>query len=263
MRFVRILVFQAHWANDRGHAVTEPKESQSTAPAALSWRRHGTYVEGVSSLYLARGSLADRTTRNARTADGRTQGAVRRQSEEARAETKETARWAALILSGTIKSTPCACRAVRVRCDAGRRARVLPRTPSRRASSDMLRQRDTHLFPLDVVHLYSESVKSDPPPGSTIVSQNVGPRRFEVRVFSLKRARLMDRVLPAISLFTVSIVGQRENKVLHGPRLGSGEHMRVVLRRGPGDAWTCISGFPVEAIAYMQARNSKRAKFPP
>lgn len=120
------------------------------------------------------------------------------------------------------------------------------------------------VFPVDVVHPYSEaSLTSPPPAGSVIVSQQVGEGLFEVRVFSLKRARLLDSILPAISLFTVSIIGQRGNKVLHGPRLVTGEYMRVVLRRGPKDAWTCVSAFPINARTYMQAWNSKRAKFPP
>lgn len=120
------------------------------------------------------------------------------------------------------------------------------------------------VFPLDHVHLYSETPEGGIlPPGASIVTQQVDHGRFEVRVFSLKRARLMDCVLPAISLFTVSIVGQRGNKVLHGPRLESGEYMRVVLRSGPGDAWTCVSAFPVDLATYRQAWNSRRAKFPP
>lgn len=121
------------------------------------------------------------------------------------------------------------------------------------------------VFPVDVIHVYSESGQAIE--GVEIVTQQIGIGKFEVRNFSLKRARLMDAVLPAISLFTVSILGQgaagRRNKVLHGPRLPSNEYMRVVLRPGPKRAWTCVSAFPVNHTTYKQAWNSKRAKFPP
>lgn len=124
-------------------------------------------------------------------------------------------------------------------------------------------QRVEIVFPFDAVHVYSEKAPDPPPGDAVLVTQPVGPARFEVRVFSLKRARLMDCVLPAISLFTVSIVGQRKNKVLYGRQLPSGEYMCVALRPGPNTAWTCVSAFPVSHDAWLQALRSKRAKFPP
>lgn len=111
---------------------------------------------------------------------------------------------------------------------------------------------------------YPEASKVDPlQAGSVVVSQQVGPGQFEVRLFSLKRARLLDSILPAISLFTVSTVGQRGHKLLHGPRLPNGEYMRVVLRKGPKTAWTCVSAYSVNHRDYMKAYNSRRARFPP
>jgi hypothetical protein len=128
-------------------------------------------------------------------------------------------------------------------------------------------QRIEIVFPFDAVHVYSEAAPEPLVPGTIVVSQQVRPGRFEIRQFSLKRARLIDHVLPAISLFTVSIEGQgakgRENKVLHGPQLPAGGHMRVVLRPGPGKAWTCVSAFPIDENAWLEAMRSKRAKFPP
>lgn len=115
-------------------------------------------------------------------------------------------------------------------------------------------------FPIDVVHLYSVSGK--PGPNDTICTQQVGFGEFEVRIFDLRRAKLLDRVLPAISCFTVSIVGKKGKKVLHGGRMTDGWYMRVVLRRGPKKVWVCVSAFPVDERAYQQARNSKVAKFP-
>jgi hypothetical protein len=118
------------------------------------------------------------------------------------------------------------------------------------------------VFPANYTHLYTEATGDGPK-----VSQAVAPGRVDVRYFSVDRARLMDHVLPAISGFVFSIEGQgakgRENRVLHGPKLASGEHMRVVLRPGPQKAWTCVSAFPVSADAYRQAYGSRRAKFPP
>src|SRR6266511_1248505 len=96
------------------------------------------------------------------------------------------------------------------------------------------------VFEADMTHVYSEENGDGP-----AVVRQVAPGRSETRRFSLKRARLMDHVLPAISRFTLSIEGQgakgRENKVLHGPKLESGEYMSVVLRPGPKAAWTCVS----------------------
>lgn len=123
------------------------------------------------------------------------------------------------------------------------------------------------VFPADGIHLYSESPADPLPEGAVVVRQRIAPGRFDDRVFSISRAKLMDYVLPAISNFTVSIVGQgakgRENKVLHGPRLPSGDHMRVVLRPGPEKAWTCVSAFPVSPQVWQEALRAKRAKFPP
>lgn len=84
-------------------------------------------------------------------------------------------------------------------------------------------QQITVIFPFDATHVYTVAVPNELPVGAQIVTQQVSPTRFEVRMFCLERAVLMDFVLPAISLFTVSIPGQgqrgRENKVLHGRRL--------------------------------------------
>jgi len=117
-------------------------------------------------------------------------------------------------------------------------------------------------FPVEVVHLYSaEGVAG---PSDTICTQQIGVGKFDVRVFNLRRAKLLDFVLPAISQCTVSIVGKKGNKVLHGQKLADGCYVRVVLRRGPRKIWVCVSAFPIDERAYTQAKNSKDAiKFPP
>jgi len=121
------------------------------------------------------------------------------------------------------------------------------------------------IFPVEVVHIYSE--KGVAGPGVEICTQQIGIAQSDVRVFSLKRARLMDCILPAISKYTVSIFGQgpkgKQNKVLHGPRLPTGEYMRVVLKPSRNKTWVCVSAFPVDAATYRQAWNASRAKFPP
>src|SRR5205085_884691 len=99
------------------------------------------------------------------------------------------------------------------------------------------------------------------------VERRIGGGRVERREFSLERAQLMDRILPAIHDYTVSIPGTghrgAENRMLHGPRLPNGRYMRVVLRPGPGDAFTVVSAYPVEHGTWMAACRSRRAKFPP
>lgn len=114
-------------------------------------------------------------------------------------------------------------------------------------------------FPVDVVHIYSSAEAT----GEIVTQQRRGVGRFEVRRFDLRRARLIDEVLPAVSLFTVSTVAQDGCKLLHGRRLESGDYQRVALRKGRDDSWVCVSAYPVDARAYLQAWNSARAKFPP
>lgn len=122
------------------------------------------------------------------------------------------------------------------------------------------------VFPSDGTHLYSEEPKGEIPPAETVVRRVPGGR-VEVRRFSLDRARLLDDVTDAIQRFTVSIPGtgpaSRENRLLHGPRLPDGRYLRVVLRPGPLDRWTCVSAYPVEARVWLDACRAKRARFPP
>ena len=121
-------------------------------------------------------------------------------------------------------------------------------------------------FLYEAVHFYSVSAPDPVPCGAQILTQ---PRKggcFEVRVFSLDRARLMDEILRAISLFTVSLPGKTQaaqRRVLHGPRLPDGRYMRVVLQQGRKDVWTCLSAFPVSERAWLEAQRAKTAKFPP
>src|ERR1035438_4459381 len=46
-------------------------------------------------------------------------------------------------------------------------------------------------------------------------------------------------------------------------RLPDGRYMLVVLRPGPGDAWTCVSAYPVLAYSWKNATRAKAARFPP
>ena len=127
------------------------------------------------------------------------------------------------------------------------------------------------VFEGDATHLYSVGLKGEDPrdlaPHERVARQ-ISPGNVDVRRFNVERARLMDRVLPAISLFTVSNPEGggppgRQKRVLHGPALPSGERLRVVLRPGPGTAWTCVSAYPVSADEWLAACRLKRAKWPP
>lgn len=127
------------------------------------------------------------------------------------------------------------------------------------------------VFEPDATHLYSVGLKGGDPrdlADHERVERRIGPRTIDVRRFDIERARLMDRVLPAISSFTVSTpeAGGRpeyQKRVLYGPALPSGERMRVVLRPGPGDAWTCVSAYPVSVDEWIAACRLRRAKWPP
>jgi hypothetical protein len=127
----------------------------------------------------------------------------------------------------------------------------------------------TIVFERDATHLFSVDPKGAPIPDRHRVERRIPPRRIEVRSFCVERARLMDHVLRAVSLFTVAVPeaggrGGFQKRVLYGPALTpSSDRMRVVLRPGPGTAWTCVSAYPVSAQQWFAASRLKRAKFPP
>jgi len=132
----------------------------------------------------------------------------------------------------------------------------------------------TIVFDSDGTHLYSVSYNgADELELHERVVRRIpagkGRFRMEVRHFDLKRACLMSYILPAISNFTVSVpeAGGRpglQKRVLYGPELPhSDERILVVVRPGPGDAWTCVSAYPVSRDQWLKACKLKRAKFPP
>lgn len=123
----------------------------------------------------------------------------------------------------------------------------------------------TIVFERGATHLFSDEsgVAS-----AERVERALGGGKMEVRAFSVARARLMDSVLPAICGYTVSLPGTaptrgREKRMLHGPRLPDGRYLRVVLRPGPGDGFTCVSAYPIQQRVWLDARRAKTAKFPP
>lgn len=117
-------------------------------------------------------------------------------------------------------------------------------------------------------HLYTEEIRGVVPASAIVVRRRLRPGHFDERLFCLDRARLMDRVIPAITLFSVSIPGtgatNAANRLLHGPRMPDGRYMRVVL--GPSDdpkMFYCLSAYPISHTVWATAYTSKRAKFPP
>lgn len=121
-------------------------------------------------------------------------------------------------------------------------------------------------FLYDIIHFYSVAAPSPLSSGAHVLSQPKTGGHFEVRVFSLARARLMDEILRAISLFTVSLPGKTrdaQRRVLHGPRLLNGQYMRVILQKGRKGVWTCLSAFPVNERDWREAQRAETAKFPP
>lgn len=118
------------------------------------------------------------------------------------------------------------------------------------------------VFERDATHIFSEAADSrmspeerkawqDAIPPDQRVERRLANGRIEVRRFSLERARLLDHVLPAVSNVTVTVPGTphrgQENRMLHGPALADGRHMRVILQppRHGRDVFTCISAYPV------------------
>jgi hypothetical protein len=123
------------------------------------------------------------------------------------------------------------------------------------------------VFEPDGTHLYSVAVDDiSTIPNTELVTRDCGGGRRECRRFDLDRARLMDRVLPAISGFTRCALDKgarsRQPVLLHGPKLQCGRFMRVILRHGPGKSWVCVTAFPVDEAAHRSASWLKPAQFP-
>jgi hypothetical protein len=127
----------------------------------------------------------------------------------------------------------------------------------------------TIVFEAATTHFYSvETADFANVPANERVSRRLSATRTEYRRFDVDRARLMDRVIPAIEGFVFSIAGTSshglEKRMLHGPVLPDGRYMRVVLSpwRGDADKWTCVSAYPIAAAVWMQARRAKAIRFP-
>lgn len=125
------------------------------------------------------------------------------------------------------------------------------------------------VFEAAATHLYSAEAPEGTPPEQCIAPREYAPGRFEgPRVFNPERARLMGRILPAISNYSLSVpeAGGRpgfQKTLLYGPALEDGRYLRVVLRPGPRDAFTVVSAYPVGVDEWRAASRLKRAKFPP
>ena len=116
-------------------------------------------------------------------------------------------------------------------------------------------------------HTYSKEVPDiNAIPGDQLVTRNRGGGRRECRQFCPDRARHMDQILPAISDFGTCVGGNggsRATKVVHGPKMACGRHMKVVLRPGSEESsWYVVSAFPIDAEEYRKTTFSKSAKCP-
>jgi hypothetical protein len=121
-------------------------------------------------------------------------------------------------------------------------------------------------FEAAATHLFSKEIQPIPI-GAVVIKRRIAPGKFDERVFDLDRAQLMDAVIPAVCNVVFSLPGtgltNRANRLLHGPRLPDGRYMRVVLRPGSRDTWTCVSAYPLLGTEWNRARQARTAKFPP
>jgi hypothetical protein len=113
-------------------------------------------------------------------------------------------------------------------------------------------------------HVYTEERRRDV--NAVALVRRLKSGDTETRYFCMDRALLMDQIIPAVQNFTFSIPGtastNRENRLLHGPRLRDGRYLRVALSPGPRGTWHCKSAYPIEADKWMSLRGAKTAKFP-
>jgi hypothetical protein len=124
------------------------------------------------------------------------------------------------------------------------------------------------VFEAEGTHFFSEEAKDGQAiEGADRIQRRVPGGRVEVRRFSIDRARLLDQIIPAIERFTVSIPGTgpggREKRMLQGPAMKDGRYVRVVLRPGPGDAYTAVTAYPITIEKWRECVRARRAKFPP
>jgi hypothetical protein len=127
----------------------------------------------------------------------------------------------------------------------------------------------TIIFEAATTHFFSvETDDFGSVPPHERVSRRLSATRAERRRFSVERARLMDRIIPAIAGFVFSIAGTSshglEKRLLHGPALPHGQYMRVVLSpwQGNPDKWTCVSAYAIDAKVWAAARRAAAIKFP-
>jgi hypothetical protein len=116
-------------------------------------------------------------------------------------------------------------------------------------------------------HIYSEKVADiNAIPEDQLVKKNLAGGKRECRQFCLDRAKLMDQILPAISLFVNCTGGDggssRAPRLVHGPKMPCGRYMRVVLRRGAGKSWVVLTAFPLSQDDYRKTTFSRPAPFP-
>ena len=125
----------------------------------------------------------------------------------------------------------------------------------------------TLFFEHAVNHAFTEEYDPMVHAAADIIRRRIGPSQYDDRVFSLDRARLMDHIIPAVKYYSFTIPGtgpsNRNNRLVHGPRLPDGRYLRVALSPGPRGSWYCKSAYPIEAAKWMALRGAKTAKFPP
>jgi hypothetical protein len=116
-------------------------------------------------------------------------------------------------------------------------------------------------------HVYTDDYDASVHGTCEIIKRRIGPGRYDERAFALDRARLMDEIIRAVRYYTFSIPGtgqhNRQNRLLHGPRLQDGRHLRVALSPGPRESWYCKSAYPIDAAKWKLLRGSKTVRFPP
>jgi hypothetical protein len=120
-------------------------------------------------------------------------------------------------------------------------------------------------FDREATHLYSEEVDGPIPAHLEVKRWQNGS--IERRQFSLKRARAMDLVIPAICKPALAHRAQgtlaAPKWLLHGfPILMTQHRMRVVLRSIGPAAWACVSAYAVKEVKFHSTKRSAE-KFPP
>ncbi len=122
------------------------------------------------------------------------------------------------------------------------------------------------------IHAFTEGLKPGAPCPPHLLVRRRDRGRREERRFDVRRARLLERILPSLEQFVFCIPAKTGGGMLvYGPEVSKSEHLCVTLepagrKVGALDAYFVRSAWPASKGKFREdgdARRSRRVLFPP